>query len=236
MAIKRYYISLPKFTRETSCISEETKRIRNIISNDYMDYKKLFFTIFPNDNSYNDVVEIVKCAKDELDQFIECFKVQYSKRITSVFGGKENNLKVSIENWVIKLGPEVKNHVFDLKTNLFIKHIEAPPEDYLEGLVKALTGFDLEYLSDELADKLVSDLQEIKGKVETVNDNEQDYKNKIYICMNNNKKAKYLKNVEVTDIGSLLEKKIIKDIDNFNYAIDEEEKAYILMRILEKII
>jgi hypothetical protein len=78
--------------------------------------------------------------------------------------------------------------------------------------------------------------KEIKEKLEKANNNKQDYKNKIDICINDIKKTKYLNNVELTDIGLLLEKKLIKDIENFNYAIGEEEKAYILMRILEKII
>ena len=234
--MKRYYRSLPKFTRETSNISEQTKKIRCIISNDYMDYKKLFFTIFPTDSSYELAVTNVKYAKNELDQFIENFKEQYSKKIISVFEGKENDLITSIESWYKKLDPEVKDHVFDLKTNLFVKYIEVPSKDYLEGLIKVLTGFDLEYLSDELADKLILDFQEIKEKLEKANNNKQDYKNKIDICINDIKKTKYLNNVELTDIGLLLEKKLIKDIENFNYAIGEEEKAYILMRILEKII
>lgn len=234
--MKRYYGRLPKFTRETNNISEETKKIRCIISNDYMDYKKLFFSVFPSGNSYELSVTNTKYAKKELDQFIENFKEQYSKKITSVFEGKENDLITSIESWYKKLDPEVKNHIFDLKTNLFIKYMEIPSEDYLEGLIKVLTGFDLEYLQDELADRLILDFQEIKEKVEKANNNKQDYKNKIDMCINNTKKTKYLNNVELTDIGLLLEKKIIKDIENFNCAIGEEEKAYILMRILERII
>lgn len=237
--IKRYYMGLPKFTRETNYISQQSKSIRNIISNDYMDYKKLFFTILPGDNSYDLTVKEIKYAKNELDQFIENFKFEYSKRIVYVFGGEEKDFKASIENWSRELGPKVRNHVFDLKTNLFIKYIEAPSEDYLEGLIKTLTGFDLEYLTDELADRLISEIQDIKEKMEgySQSTNNGNFKeNKIIIEVGGNKTIKGFDDVELNYLGKTLKNRIKRDIDNMGGAIKQEEIINILVDIFKNYI
>lgn len=233
--IKKYYRGLPKFTRETGGVSEKTKEIRNIMSNDYMDYKELFFGILPNGISYDSVLKKVSYAKHELDQFIDNFKNQYSKKIISIFEGEEN-LRISIENWFRKLNPEISNHVFDLKTNLFIKYMEAPSEDYLEGLIKILTGFEVKYLSDELADSLIYDLKEIKEKIEDYDNTKgiQEFdENRITVEIDGNKISKSFKDVELNYVGKTLKNRIKRDIDNMGGAVKQNEIISILVDILK---
>lgn len=236
--IKKYYRGLPKFARETSLVSEETQKIRNIMSNEYLDYKELFFVILPGKFSYNLVVDKVKIAKDELDKFLDNLKEDFSKKIASIFGDEREGIKNSIENWFSNLDPDVKDYMFDLRTNLFIKYIQSPEEEYLRGLVKMLTGFDLEYISDEIVYELIDGLVIIKNKMDNFNGFENNLHDsiKIDISFDDKKKTKYLHGVELSDIGKLLETKIYKDINNFNYSINEEEKAYILIKILKEII
>ena len=101
-----------------------------------------------------------------------------------------------------------------------------------------LTGFDLEYISDEIVYELIDGLVIIKNKMDNFNGFENNLHDsiKIDISFDDKKKTKYLHGVELSDIGKLLETKIYKDINNFNYSINEEEKAYILIKILKEII
>jgi energy-coupling factor transporter ATP-binding protein EcfA2 len=234
--IKKYYILMPKFTRETSYLSEDTKRIREIMSNDYSDYKKLFFHIIPNGRSYIEVIEIMKQAVDELNQFIDRFKITFSKNITDIFDGNSNNIRNSIENWFNSVDLNVKNYIFDLKTNLFMKYIQSPEEDYIKGLIKTLTGFDLEYLNDDIYLTLINDLKEIKNKISNANIKKNNDFIRIDVSIDSKKKAVSLKEVQLSAMGKLLKKKIINDIENFNYAVDYDEKIFILISVLQNII
>lgn len=232
--VKKYYKSLPKFTRETDLISANAKRMRTVLSNDYNDYKKLFFSTITGGYSYDDTINNVSNAKQEMDEFIDNFKKQYSKKIGTIFKSNGDNLKSSIDNWFKQLDFQIKSHIFDLKTNLFIKYLESPSDAFLDGLIKTLTGFEIEFLSDELAENVVIDLSNIKEKIELIEKEKRDYDNKLYINFNNREKIKYLKNINLSEMGLLLEKKLIKDMENFNYAIDEEEKIYVLIKILDQ--
>ena len=235
--IIKYYIRLPKFTRETSFVSDNTHRIREIMSNEYLDYKDLFFNIFPGELCYDSTARIIKEAKGELDEFLINFEKDYSQKVATIFGDSENGIKNSIEA-SNKLNPEARNYMFDLRTNLFLKYVESPEEEYLRGLIKILTGFDLEYVTDEIVHEFIDDLIKIKAKLEHIENVEGGLNETIKIDMsfNNIKKTKYLDDIELSRMGELLENKIRKDINNFNYSIDEEEKAYILVKILKEII
>ena len=97
--------------------------------------------------------------------------------------------------------------MFDLKTNLFMKYIEFPEEDYIKGIIKTLTGFEIEYLNDDIYMTLIEDFKEIKNKVSNFKVNNKDNSVKIDISIDNEKRTMSLEKVELSDMGELLKKK-----------------------------
>ncbi len=232
--IKTYYKRLPKFTRETSYISENAQRVRQIMSNDYVDYKKLFFDIFLQNNSFKVASGNICSAKKELDSFLDKFKIKYSKKIASNFDDNQNDLEKSISYWFKNIDTQVKEHIFDLKTNLFIKYInEFDKNCFLEGLIKTLTGFDIEYFTDELAKKMIMEVEDIKQQLETYNVNNELGNNRISLEINDIKISRNFKNVNLSYVGATLMNKIQRDIENIGGAINREEILQILMELLQ---
>lgn len=237
--IKKYYMLLPKFTRETSSISDNTKKIREIMSNDYFDYRKLFFDVIPNKKGYKEVVHEIRQAVDELNSFIDRFRITFSEEVTNIFDSNSQSVKDSIENWFNSIDSNVKNYMFDLKTNLFMKYIEFPEEDYIKGLIKTLTGFEIEYLNDDIYMTLIEDLHFIKEKIENhkISKNTKNIEvNKITLEFNGEKVTKIFNNVQLNYLGKTLKRRLERDIENFGGAIKQEEILSILINIIKKYI
>lgn len=238
-ALKRYYIQLPKFTRVTQSdiLVKETKRFRNIISKDYGNYQNFFFEVLNDQNDFEKSFENICIYKEEMDKFLNRFRKFLEEEIKGIFKhSNEYNAIDCMKSWFKSLDESKINHSYDLKTNLFINYISNPNDkDFIFGLVKKLTGFDMSYLSDEIVKEFLRDLREIKNKIDNFNDIKiKQGDMKVIFEVNSERYMKSFDKVELSFLGKTLKNKIEQDISNMGLAINEKETRTILIELLKK--
>lgn len=244
-AINAHYASISKSARTTEVyVSEIAKSYRKILSLSYKDFNGFFFTTLPtlNSNLQELVIQIIN-IKNELESVSEKQYARAFRVIKQVFGVDENeDLMTALcdlynESWEAK-----SKKVFDYTTNgvldLVSRADELKEEKFVFELAKAVTGFELNYWSDNKINDFEEVLRETVYRLNEYDpgDKLQEGEMKITIeSANGNSITSQFSDIELSSTGQMMLNKMKSTIGNFGESISYEEKIAIMAQILKEI-
>lgn len=252
-AIKDWYQSLPKYSRETKEISKESMILRKIISRRNTEIKKLLLKVIPNKMVES---EINKDNIDKLKNIILAFIKEHNQaynylindlqiKIRNLFAtSKEETFKESFSSWYKNLDDKAKNYTYDREINAFLnilrklQHSEIGDRKLLEEVGVILTGFDIEDWNDDTAQQFINQLQKIKDKVEGQElveevESEDSYEF-ILVDKNGQKYQRNFEEVELEGLAKVLENKISSSFRDMGSVVSDREKQQILIKLLKE--
>jgi|LFRM01.2.fsa_nt_gb hypothetical protein len=252
--IRRWFVALPKITRETQQISKEAKSFRKSIRNLrylssrilYADIPKIFgFDRIDNSNCQL-LVSNINTIKEEMESYhlsvIYEFERQLLKRIPSSDG---KTLLTSLRRWYEGLTPVQKERLYSDTTQEVLKLVETfKGEDHLEftkHLLFIMSGIRVEDWSDLTAIGIVEEFEQIIIEVESLREDEVatslageitlEYKNS-----NGEQVRRTFPKSKISDSGELLKNVLQSYLEEFGDAIANNEKRSILISLLEELL
>lgn len=245
-AMNAHYASISKSARTTEVyVSDIAKIYRNIMSLSYKDYNSFFFKTLPSINgNLQELVIQISNIKDELESVSEKQYVRALRVVKQVFGiDEDEDLITALHILYIDSWEEKSQRIFDYTTNgvldLVSKVNSYTERVFVNELAKAVTGFDLNYWTDNK----INDFEEILR--ETVNrlheydptDGLQEGEMKITIeSAEGTPIISQFSQSELTSTGQMMLNKIKSTLGNFGRSISYEEKISIMAQLLKEII
>ena len=190
-AINRWYLTLPKCSRDMQFYYSNSKKIPKIASAFSKSLKK------PNINSrdyllvelpaiFNQEISSVLAKKiREVKSIFDGGKADLTKyvinTIKNTFGNNDTaSLQSILNEWYEKLDETTIQHLFDNNENSILNLIESVNSDektFAERIGKSLTGLKLNDWNNSTAAEFQNSLQAFKETIERYNTEEHDYSN-----------------------------------------------------------
>ncbi|RGH67806.1 hypothetical protein [Ruminococcus sp. AM31-15AC] len=254
-AINRWYLTLPKCSRDMQCYYSNGKKIPKTVSAFPKSLKK------PNINSrdyllaelpaiFNQEIGSALAKKiKEAKSIFDGGKADLTKyviiTIKNTFGNNDTaSLQSILNEWYEKLDETTIQHLFDNNENSILNLIESVNSDektFAERIGKALTGLKLNDWNNSTAAEFQNSLQTFKETIERYNTEEHDYSNSsasrfkmTFVGEDGKEIERSFDKVEYSSRANLLYEDITAAIDEMGQSISENEKRQILIDILKK--
>lgn len=258
-AMKRWYLSLPRFTKETNGFGEKTinPRYRKMVKllKRSLTGHELLFEKLPEAFGYGkfneELAESIEQAKNFYDSEIDALKtvlITETKKIFSIASNRVNldhvSLSSVIKDWCETLDPHVFEQLFENGTDKCLglfKEVTNDEGAFIDRLAKAATDLRVEDWGDDTIDRFSNSLKMYRKTAESFQSNKEDdseretsaYEIK-FRTEDGFSEVKRFNKVETSKRGKLLYNSILSEIESMGYSISEQEKRQILMDILEK--
>lgn len=252
--MKNWFISLPKYTRETKKIGNNGLSLQKALNNPSQDSKQLLFDNLPS--SYNislrelsdntrvaDFMYMIEKGKRELDNHIYNKVLELNNLLIEIFDSKSiNNCYEAVEKWYYDLDSATKNHLFDEITNRFIKLIVESSDTSKDVFIKEsaymITGLNLENWNDFTLQDFVQQICSIKEKIESHNRLDPTNNNFVKIQLldnNSNGNEISFEKTDITPLGKTLHNTIEAQLNAYAESIPANEKRQILLDLILKL-
>lgn len=260
-AMERWYLSLPKYTREIKNSFEKVQInfLKQLKQN--LGSQKLLFEKIPQ------VFEYAKCDKElakkvfDVKKYCDQVLTELSNSIANfmkdVFLEKDQkNLKEqisltsTIKDWTEKLSISIFEQIFPNGTNKFLELCKSISNDetlFVQKLATISTGLRLEDWSDKTFEQFKNRIEEYKSTAENfvekidssenhdeTTESSSNYELR-FVQEDGKQITKRFEKVEQTVRGKLLYNKITSELDAMGLAISEAEKRQVLMNILKEL-
>lgn len=260
-AMKRWYMSLPKYAKEAKK-TLEGKRIdkrftgmmrllkQNIASHELLFEKlpEVFGSTGQIDSECCENIEITKSYYDNfMKQLIEAL-IHDIKRIFALNDNRKKLNKVSLssvaKDWCESLDEKVFEQLFSDGTEKCLelfKTITNNEEIFVSRLAKIATDLRLEDWDDNTVERFINNLNKYKTTAEryqikkAVPEISAEAYQVIFVDEGGKSITKRFDRVERSKRGKLLYNAITADIDSMGHSISEQEKRQIIMEVLEKL-
>ncbi|KNZ41732.1 hypothetical protein AKG39_10375 [Acetobacterium bakii] len=222
-AMQRWFISLPKYTRdlkevyqgsnEFNKINKENKKFMNslmqpsINAREYL-FEKLF-RIYDYSEFTTDIIQRIADTKDAYDSAKDQLITTIQADLIKVFNTEANtpsetSLVSIIKDWVDTLNKETTNHVFNGSNGKIFQLINSITNDHIlftKGIAKAATGLRIDDWNEGVIKNFITAMQEFKKLVEQYDQNlieeqahGQDGNNDYMLTIRNANGEKLMKN------------------------------------------
>ena len=245
-AMNSHYASISKSARTTDVyVSDIAKEYRNILSISYKDYNGFFFEVLPRlNNNLQELVVQIRNIKQELETVSEKQYIRVLRVIKQIFGVSEaDNLIVALQNIYSESWRSKSHKAFDYTTNsvldLVSKARSMDESSFVYDLAKAVTGFELNYWTDNKIDAFEEALRETVNKLNEYDPEEglQEGEMKITIETGDGDPViSQFSQEELSQAGQTMLNKMKSTLNNFGGAISYEEKIAIVAKLLREII
>lgn len=258
-AIKRWYINLPKYSRECrkKLNGQEVYRTNYLILKSLSrgdSGQKLLFEDIPDACSTKDLNECISRVgefRDYYDSAIDGLISVISSFLKDLFCSNKKmmdkmSLSSVIMDWCEQLDSSVFEQLFadgtDRCLNLF-KNITNDDDDFIKNLARLATDLRIEDWTEDTINIFKSTIEKYKNTAESFvsgNDSvESDSTANSYqvsfVSENGNVTTKRFERTETSKRGILLSNQIQASLDSMGQSISEQEKRQILMDILNKL-
>lgn len=258
-AMKRWYLALPRFSKETRGIGGKTvdrryQRMLKLLKQN-LSGPELLFEKLPEAFGYSEfneeLAENIQMAKRFYDTAVSNLKnllIADTKKIFSIEANKANSSRISlasiIKDWCETLDPHVFEQLFENGTDKCLgifKNVTNDEDAFISQLVKIATDLRVEDWDDNTEERFVSNLKMYRttaesfknNKIENNADSTAAYEIH-FRADDGSSEVKRFDRVETSKKGKLLYNSILSEIDSMGYSISEQEKRQILMDILKK--
>ena len=259
-SMNRWYLSLPKFAKETEYIYEASAEPQKI----QVSHKKfvnslkqlntnprefLFervFAIFRYQGFTEGVVENILAVKQEYDNAtknIIAYLVEQTKMIFTL-GRPRGSLTSVIKDWHEGLSDSTRQNLFRGNENKVLELMAVITNDnhaFIQRLAKAITFLRIEDWNSDTVDSFLDDLKTFKNTVEEFNASEDESTKGAatyeitFTDESGNTIPKRFQKTEYSDRAKLLLSEIAVAMDEYGQSITEQEKRQVLIELLEKI-
>ena len=255
-AINRWYLSVPKCSREMSSIYDtdkaiaqaDTKFINSLkkpITNS-RDYLLLTLSKIYASEPSKELADKLSKIKDLLDDGKNSLVRYVSNVLKETFGATEGvSLNSVLTEWYENLKPETKQHLFANNENAILNLISTITNDeflFAERIGKAITGLRLNDWNNTIAQNFRELLEAFKNSIEEF-DRQADSKTNNAIQQftmiitddDGVERTRYFEKVEYSSRANLLYQDITAAIEEMGQSITEQEKRQVLIDILSKL-
>lgn len=253
--MRRWFVSLPRLTRDTAHLSKEAKSLRKVVRNVMLSSSKALFIELPRGfggealtiDTVEKFIDKLRLAKEEIEayQITLLSEVEhsflgilqkYEPTATTVLGG--------MKLWFSNLNEQQKSYLYSDGTQEIVHIVESfSSEDsngFLKKLLLSMTGVRMEDWSDNTRQGIEAEFHLVLQEIEARKDVEED-KGVVgdimlsYVTEDGNKVDKRFEKVEMSPSGILLQNVVKSYIRDFGDSITNHEKRYILAKVLEEL-
>jgi len=257
-AMKRWYLSLPRYAKETKGQGENTvnpsyRKLLKLLKQNINGHDLLFKKL-PEAFGYKEfnegLADNIEKAKEYYDKRIDHLKDQLisrTKKIFSVAGNRSSLDRISlssvIKDWCETLDPHVFEQLFEDGTDKCLglfKDVSNDDHTFIARLAKVATDLRLEDWDDNTVTRYEKNLNQYKETAksftsdshESVQESTSTYEIR-FGGEDGKSEVKRFDRVEISRKGKLLYNSILDAIDSMGYSISEQEKRQILIDILK---
>lgn len=245
-AINTHYASISKSARTTEIyVSDIAKEYRKILNMSYKDYNGFFFNVLPGLNgNLQELVVQIKNIKQELEDVSNKQYARVLRVIKQVLELDESDNLLENLRKLYKTSWERKSHkAFDYTTNSvldLVSRIESADErSFVHDLAKAVTGFELNYWTDNKINDFEEGIRDTLNRLNDYNPEEKLSEGEMKITIESgdgNSIISQFSQDELSPTGKTMLNKMKNTLSNFGGSIDYEEKISIVAQILKEII
>ena len=245
-AMNSHFASVSKSARTTEIfVSDNTRKYREIMSLSYTDYNYFFFSVLPEINSdLQELAQQIKMIKDELES-VSAKQLDYISHIVmNVFNvsGREDLMqhlqKLYQFEWKAK-----RDKAFDYTTNAVLDLVSKAgglsEESFIRKLAKIVTGFEIEYWTDEKIADFKKKLEESVNKINYYKPDEILKKGETKITIESgegDQLVSQFSEAELSPVAETMLNKLKNTLNSFGASISYEQKISIMAELLKEII
>ncbi len=259
-AMKRWYVSLPKYAKEMKknpdgkTVDRRYAAFVKYLSQNPSGYAFLFEKV-PQAFEYSGfvvgVVENIATARHYYDNALSALRKQLIDETKKLFAEsvvtvslKQMSLTSIVRDWCEKQDAKVFEQLFSDGTDkclALLKTISNDEETFIMRLAKAMTDLRIEDWNDSTLTRYIDRLTQCKSTAEAfvskaeLSSSCDENAYQITFATDGVNETKRFDRVDTSSRGKLLLNKIIADIDSFGQAISEAEKRQIVMDVLKKL-
>ena len=245
-AMNSHYASISKSARTTEVyVSDLAKKYRNIMSLSYKDFNSFFFDTLPSLNgNLQELVLQIENIKQELETVKEKQYIRVLRVVKQIFEINETeDLMACLQDLYRSSWEDKSQKAFDYTTNAVLDMVSKAGElsefQFICGLAKATTGFELTYWTDNKINDFEEILRDVVNKLSDYNPEEglQQGEMKITIeSADGNPIISQFSQENLSSTGQTMFNKMKTTLSNFGGSISYEEKISIMAQLLKEII
>lgn len=262
-AMKRWYLALPKYTRESKKTidgvkidSKQIAFLRQLKQGNGS--QELLFGKIPEVFGYkefnSDICKDIAAYKKNIDAYIDVLKVMLAEQLKEIFAIPENKLSLKamslasvIKDWCEQLDQKVFEQLFGNGTEkclALFKTVTNDDQATIVRIAKLATGLRIEDWDDHTIEIFMEALKEYKATAEAfVSKTDDTVENTAttssyelsYIDETGKAVTKRFEKVEFSKRAKLLMNMITADVESMGTSISDQEKRQIMMEILQKL-
>ena len=260
-AIKRWYMALPKYSKECRSTpegekinSKQLEMIKCLRQN--ISGSDLLFKRIPTAFGYNEfdaaVFNDIEATKALFDDLISQLKEHLNAKVKSLFSLKKDakmlkkqSLKSVMTDWAEALEQETFEHLFPDGTNRFLEAVMGITNDdyaFILRVAKLATDLRIEDWDSSTIGSFISTVSQYKESAEQYHSQNTaetiDVSSNYQITFSDdegNNTTKRFNKVEISSRGKLLYNQITASLDAMGHSITEQEKRQIIMDVLKKL-
>lgn len=260
LAMNRWYLSLPKFSKETVFFyradkepqkvnSAQRKFIGSLKQLDVNPREFLFekvFDIFGYDMFTLNVTNNIRKIKQELDDAVKHLVEWLKGQIKAIFSASkiQSSLTSVIKDWYETLSESTRQQMFtgnESKILELMVNITNDESLFVQRLAKAVTFLRIDDWNSDTVNTFLRDLVVFKQTIEDFNNRraatEQGTESYELIITNSSgeKIPKRFSKTDYSERAKLLRNEIITALEEMGQSITEQEKRQVLIELLEKL-
>lgn len=262
LAMKRWYLSLPKYAKEIKVLPDgnkvykENRKFINKLKTTNSVYEFIFVEIptiiCGTDKEYDDIIEKISNIKRFYDMSLLNLKKHLNKEIKNVFINKEMKNQIDqmsltsiIKDWCDDLDENVFEQLFTDGSERMLKvfsDISNDENDFINRITKEITGLRLE---DWNSDTISLFGEKILGHKNTVESFHEETVESEMICDDSykltfiddegNADVKRFEKTQISARGKLLYNMVTRDLESMGQSLSMQEKRQIIMNILKEL-
>ena len=253
-AMRRWYMALPKYSKEISPqkAAKRYKAMIRVIKQNIGSYEFLFVKLPAElgQQEFNaNIADTIKLAKDYYDGALDKLRDKLITDTREIFSEgrrvqKRSSLSSVIKDWCERLDVSVFDQLFDNGADRcigFLREVTNDEITFIERLAKLVTDLRIEDWGEKTIDQFEETLREYKATAEefdggantSIAEDSSAYA-LTFIDDKGKTVTKRFERVKQSKRGDLLLNNILSDIESMGHSISEQEKRQILMEVLKK--
>ena len=259
-AMNRWYLSLPKFTKETEysySADADPQKIRDSHKKFVNSLKQLnvnpreflfekVFSIFHYSDFTEDIADNIIAAKEEYDNAVKNLIANLIIKVKMMFAAGQSNGSLSsvIKDWYEELNERTLQNLFQGGENKVLGLMATITSDdsaFIQRLAKAVTYLRIEDWNSDTPELFLQNLEVFKATVETFNGESASGNGAsasyeiTFTDAAGNRVPKRFDKTEYSNRAKLLLNEMATAIEEYGQSITEQEKRQVLIELLEKL-
>ena len=247
--IKKYFMSLPNIARSVNYnnriieISDEEIAFKNEIIKDNVNsvdfISESIFEIFNIKKNYDTVIKKVQKTKDDFDSYYKSCIAKIANNLKEILNSKEkNSLKASFDNFLSENKDKIAVNIYKTKTkdllNFMMNNNNYDDEYVLNKIANIYTTMDISDFRGSEVDKIFKGFADSLEEIKNSGDKNGN-KEIVRISIGSETFEKGIRK-DVSKLGDTLKNVLAESIDEYGSSISNQEKVYILLKLIEDII